>query len=155
MSLLVILLFANVVSGTVLPLENYRMESMEKNANVDANNSSSRMAVWADAAYHWSTKLKCADQNYLCEETCLMVKLTDKANFRIYGVEPIPERKFGIVFPDGDSRHKTFHDGILILDPFPVSRFGHPILVFYVDLNVKISQCENTTTKGFIVGKRV
>ncbi|KAL0985640.1 hypothetical protein UPYG_G00159820 [Umbra pygmaea] len=35
----------------------------------------------------------------------------------------------------------TAHDGVLVLDPSPGESFGHPVLLFYVDLNTTKKKC--------------
>lgn len=35
----------------------------------------------------------------------------------------------------------TAHDAVLVLDPSPGENFGHPVVLFYVDVNVTKKRC--------------
>lgn len=35
------------------------------------------------------------------------------------------------------------HDAVLVLDPSPGENFGHPVVLFYVDLNVTKKRCSH------------
>lgn len=49
------------------------------------------------------------------------------------------------VMPDNDAQLTGRpHDAFLVLDPFPAYKFGHPMFMFYVDLNVSVWKCEDT-----------
>lgn len=141
--ILLSIFFANSARALILP----------ENVLVDESFDDSKLiSVWAPNAYEWFMNVNCTEQSNLLEETCLLMKLTPKHHFRIYGVESQANRKFAAVFPDGENtKHKIFHDGVLVLDAFPSARFGHPILFFYVDLKSKKAECE--AVKGFLVGK--
>lgn len=41
-------------------------------------------------------------------------------------------------FPD-----PTAHDAVLVLDPSPGENFGHPVVLFYVDVNVTKKRCSH------------
>uniref|UniRef100_A0AAV2JZR4 Uncharacterized protein n=1 Tax=Knipowitschia caucasica TaxID=637954 RepID=A0AAV2JZR4_KNICA len=48
----------------------------------------------------------------------------------------------------GSHRHQAFpsstaHDAVLLLDPSPGENFGHPVVLFYVDLNVTKKRCSH------------
>lgn len=51
----------------------------------------------------------------------------------------------------GESQHRnqqlfpgsTAHDAVLVLDPSPGENFGHPVVLFYVDLNVTKKRCSH------------
>lgn len=45
-------------------------------------------------------------------------------------------------------RHQLFpgsmaHDAVLVLDPSPGENFGHPVVLFYVDVNVTKKRCSH------------
>lgn len=48
---------------------------------------------------------------------------------------------------DGTHRHpqsfsgSVAHDAVLVLDPSPGENFGHPVFLFYVDVNVTKKRC--------------
>nr|XP_033472076.1 uncharacterized protein si:ch211-67e16.11 [Epinephelus lanceolatus] len=50
---------------------------------------------------------------------------------------------------DGSHRHQqpfpgsTAHDAVLVLDPSPGENFGHPVVLFYVDVNVTKKRCSH------------
>lgn len=48
----------------------------------------------------------------------------------------------------GPHRHQSFsslvaHDAVLVLDPSPEENFGHPVVLFYVDMNVTKKRCSH------------
>lgn len=48
------------------------------------------------------------------------------------------------VLPDNEARLTSRpHDAFIVFDPFPAYKFGHPIYMFYVDLNVTTWKCED------------
>lgn len=97
-------------------------------------------------------KLNCTDTGILCGQECKFAQELKQRDFRIYATEPIHKKKYSAVFVEGDSyKNKTFHDSVLVLDPFPGARFGHPIVAFYVDTITNSSYCDSV--KGFMIGK--
>ena len=50
---------------------------------------------------------------------------------------------------EGPLRHQqplpgaTAHDAVLVLDPSPGENFGHPVVLFYVDVNVTKKRCSH------------
>ena len=50
---------------------------------------------------------------------------------------------------EGPHRHQqalpgfTAHDAVLVLDPSPGENFGHPVVLFYVDVNVTKKKCSH------------
>lgn len=43
------------------------------------------------------------------------------------------------------------HDAVLVLDPSPGENFGHPVVLFYVDVNVTKKRCSHLD--GIYLGK--
>ena len=41
----------------------------------------------------------------------------------------------------GGPRPTTAHDAVLLVDPSPGENFGHPVVLFYVDVNVTKKRC--------------
>jgi hypothetical protein len=111
-----------------------------------------RLRTWSEAAYKWIKKINCTDTGILCDRECRTAQELQQRDYRIYFAEPIPGKKYAAVFVEGDSyKHKHGHDSVLVLDPFPGARFGHPIVAFYVDINTNGSYCD--AAKGFMIGK--
>lgn len=58
---------------------------------------------------------------------------------------------------EGPHRHQqpfpgsTTHDAVLVLDPNPGENFGHPVVLFYVDVNVTKKRCSHLD--GIYLGK--
>lgn len=58
---------------------------------------------------------------------------------------------------EGPLRHQqsfpgsTAHDAVLVLDPSPGENFGHPVVLFYVDVNVTKKRC--THLDGIYLGE--
>lgn len=65
------------------------------------------------------------------------------------------------VLNGGESPHRhqqslqgsTGHDAVLVLDPSPGENFGHPVVLFYVDVNVTKKRCSHVD--GIYLGKSV
>ncbi|KAK6315493.1 hypothetical protein J4Q44_G00150220 [Coregonus suidteri] len=53
-----------------------------------------------------------------------------------YGTSSVPEDRHQDFFPGS-----TAHDAVLVLDPSPGESFGHPVVLFYVDLNTTKKKC--------------
>lgn len=54
----------------------------------------------------------------------------------------------------------TAHDAVLVLDPSPGENFGHPVFLFYVDVNVTKKRCSHVdgiylgeSAKDFLSGQ--
>lgn len=140
--------FLYFLSFTGLWLE---IRSRALDSVVNPTNGNDIITAWAEAGYDWWTRVNCANQSHFSEHTCRLVKTLEKKRFRIYSVKPMTENGYDVLFPDGDVRHKGNHSGILILDPFPAARFGHPFLVFLANAGHSVQQCDSK--KGFFVGK--
>lgn len=125
--------------------------SLSQNEDINEKDSVIAITRWSLAAYEWIINLNCSDQSYFTEETCLLAKENNQTNYRVYGSELVPGQKYGVVFPESESKYKHFHDGVLVLDPFPETSFGHPIAAFYVDINFNTSKCDSM--KGFFIGE--
>uniref|UniRef100_A0A3B4Z4L8 Si:ch211-67e16.11 n=1 Tax=Seriola lalandi dorsalis TaxID=1841481 RepID=A0A3B4Z4L8_SERLL len=64
-----------------------------------------------------------------------------------------PRAGFGVsqVLNGGEGPHRhqqpfpgsTAHDAVLVLDPSPGENFGHPVVLFYVDVNVTKKRCSH------------
>ncbi|XP_059199563.1 uncharacterized protein si:ch211-67e16.11 [Centropristis striata] len=62
-----------------------------------------------------------------------------------------PRGGFSQVLNGGDGPHRhqqsfpgsTAHDAVLVLDPSPGENFGHPVVLFYVDVNVTKKRCSH------------
>ncbi|XP_065206324.1 uncharacterized protein LOC135835819 [Planococcus citri] len=119
------------------------------NSSAEAPDPEIVIESWAEQAYNWFIGQNCSQINNTVQETCTSMKLVKKMNYRIYGTTPVLGQKFAAVYPDGDSKNKTYFDGVLVLDPFPEARFGHPILVFYVNIFNRSAGCDET--KGVLV----
>lgn len=72
-----------------------------------------------------------------------------------------PQGGFSVshVLNGGESPHRhqqpfpgsTAHDAVLVLDPSPGENFGHPVVLFYVDMNVTKKRCSHLD--GIYLGK--
>nr|XP_018909427.1 PREDICTED: uncharacterized protein LOC109038711 [Bemisia tabaci] len=102
---------------------------------------------WANGAYAWLKSQSCAEPVFADEKTCLDVTGRPKAEVRLYAAGPNSNGPLTAVFPDGEARHAGSHDAILVLDPYPNLRFGHFVLMFFVDFNTPNDKCaqENGT----------
>ncbi|KAK9505660.1 hypothetical protein O3M35_009658 [Rhynocoris fuscipes] len=91
------------------------------------------LKVWAEEALNW-----------LNEELCSSCGLPSSSNdYRLYAALPTNLGKLRPIAADASTRHAGIHDSILILDPKPNLRFGHPVFMFFIDLNITKVQCEN------------
>lgn len=76
------------------------------------------------------------------------------------GMLPPKQGAYGITSVLEDSRRHqdlfpgtTAHDAVLVLDPSPGESFGHPVVLFYVDLNTTKKKCGHMD--GIYLGKSV
>lgn len=155
MNTLAFLYFVNFVGASIIytNIEPTTKSCNNGNCSNNAKENRRKFQVWSEAAYQWIIQLNCTDSGILCGLECRVAKEQRRRDFRIYLTEPISGEKYSAVFLEGDStKHRTFHDSVLVLDPFPAARFGHPIVAFYIDTNTNETYCDSV--KGFMIGKR-
>lgn len=109
-----------------------------------------QILFWANGAYAWLKSQSCHDPIFTDEKTCLELIGKPKSEIRIYAAGPNPNGPLTVVFPDSETKHTGSHDAILVLDPYPNLRFGHFILMFFIDFNISTARCafENGTHFG-------
>ncbi|XP_067116996.1 uncharacterized protein si:ch211-67e16.11 [Osmerus mordax] len=74
------------------------------------------------------------------------------------GMTPSKQSGYGITSVLEDSRRNqdffpgsTAHDAVLVIDPSPGESFGHPVVLFYVDLNTTKKKCAHM--EGIYLGE--
>uniref|UniRef100_T1HSD8 Uncharacterized protein n=1 Tax=Rhodnius prolixus TaxID=13249 RepID=T1HSD8_RHOPR len=93
------------------------------------------LQLWTKVAFDW-----------LQQELCTTCSLPGSSNdVRLYAALPTHLGKLRPIAADSSTRHARIHDSILVLDPKPSLRFGHPVFMFFIDLNMTVDQC---TTSG-------
>ena len=151
----VFLFFLNVACGALIPAKTGRIVLRNVNPsdsrNITAAENRRRLKLWSDAAYERIRQENCTDSGIICGLPCEAAKNLSKQEYRVYAVEPISGEKYTAVFIENDYKYKSTHDNVLVLDPFPTARFGHPVVAFYIDTNTTSSYCDRV--KGFMVGK--
>ncbi len=107
---------------------------------------------WAMAVVNYFSDVDCTQQRLFTDETCRSVQTRYSLHFRVYAAGPKLGKKFCPIFPNGDLPYnKTFHDAVLVLDPYPTVRFGHPILAFNVDIMNSTSGCDEEAILGMLI----
>lgn len=76
---------------------------------------------------------------------CDQLTDTSAKDLRLYFGGLLPNNDTVVaVLPDNEARLTTKpHDAFIVFDPFPAYKFGHPIYMFYVDVNVTTWKCED------------
>ncbi|CAN9498587.1 unnamed protein product [Ophioblennius macclurei] len=110
---------------------------------------------------HWDLLDRCLRLASLSESECRRVTHLPNSAVTVYVSEPrgvtaatdkvvaiLPESPGGIStlregFGPPGSTPATAHDAVLVLDPSPGENFGHPVVLFYVDMNVTKRRCSH------------
>lgn len=84
---------------------------------------------------------------------CSEIADVSPKDVRLYFGGLLPDNNTVIaVMPDNDAKLQgREHHGFLVLDPFPAYKFGHPLFMFYLDVNVSVRDCE--THEGIFTGQ--
>ena len=53
------------------------------------------------------------------------------------------------VSPDKIKLVPTSYEAVLVLDPYPESSFGHPVLVFFIEVSISLADCDNNKKSTF------
>jgi len=115
---------------------------------------------WAEAARKWFFTAFSAAEGKEAEEVAAAFGLFNvdmaravarmpRNEVRIYAAVADEGDALNATLPDGRMSRSGAHHGVLLLDPFPAARFGHPVLLFFVDRAVGEKRCHT------IGGKRL
>ncbi|XP_059479076.1 uncharacterized protein LOC132198839 [Neocloeon triangulifer] len=115
---------------------------------------------WAEAARKWFFASFSAAEGKAAEdisaafglfnlEMARRVSRMPRAEMRVYAAVADDGDALNATLPDGRMSRSGSHHGVLLLDPFPAARFGHPVLMFFIDRGISEKRC-NT-----IGGKRL
>lgn len=107
--------------------------------------------VWADFAYDFIHTLNCNDAFFTTTKECKKLIAIPKSETALYWAPPTSLGRYKATLPDESLTRKTYHDSVVVVDPYPAANFGHLIVVFYVDLRVHRSQCKQRD--GVYLGK--
>ena len=55
------------------------------------------------------------------------------------------------VIPEESLLESGLHDGVVVLDPYPLSNYGHLVIVFFIDIRVSKYTCHEQG--GIYLGK--
>ncbi|CDQ89501.1 unnamed protein product [Oncorhynchus mykiss] len=135
-----------------------------------------RLDRWVKTGFQY-LKLNLCRRVSLSEGECKRLSHLQLSGVAVYVSEPNSEKVLAIL-PDSYSsgtlppkqggygmssvledsrRHHDFfpgstaHDAVLVLDPSPGESFGHPVVLFYVDLNTTKKKCAHMD--GIYLGK--
>ena len=96
---------------------------------------------YADAVYEFIHHLKCEEAFFTTNRVCKHLTTLKKSEANIYVAGPKHHTRYQAVLPDGGLSKAGSHDVVITLDPYPLTNFGHLVLVFFVDLNIPASIC--------------
>lgn len=54
------------------------------------------------------------------------------------------------VSPDKIKLVPTAYEAVLVIDPYPAASFGHPVLVFFIELSTSLADCASNRKSTFI-----
>ena len=104
-----------------------------------------REEKWADAAYRYISQINCMDASdafFTTKRECKDLVSTSRYRMNVYIASPSMFRqKYKAYLPDEPLTRSDSHDGVVVIDPFPLANFGHLVIVFYVDISVKHEDC--------------
>ncbi|KAF4533337.1 hypothetical protein B566_EDAN002734 [Ephemera danica] len=87
-------------------------------------------------------------------EVAREVSRLSRASIRVYAAVAAGEGEtLTATLPDGPMTRAGSHHGVLLLDPFPMARFGHPVLMFFVDLGISERRCNSLGGKRLESGE--
>lgn len=97
----------------------------------------------ADVAFTRLVMHNCYEQVESASK-CNEIADVSPKDVRLYFGGLLPDNQTVVaVMPDNDAVLTTReHHAFLVLDPFPAYKFGHPVFMFYVDVNVSVRDCE-------------
>jgi hypothetical protein len=117
---------------------------------------------WAEAARKWFFSAFSAAEGKTAEEVAAAFGLFNveiartiahmpRNELRIYAAVAEEGDALNATLPDGRMSRSGSHHGVLMLDPFPAARFGHPVLLFFVNEGVAEKRCN--TIGGRVLGE--
>lgn len=65
----------------------------------------------------------------------------DAMNVYIASAEKKSRGKLRAILPDKIKLVPTSYDAVLVVDPYPEASFGHPVLVFFIELSSSQNDC--------------
>ncbi|KAJ3592757.1 hypothetical protein NHX12_007884 [Muraenolepis orangiensis] len=107
-----------------------------------------RLERWVRSAVQYLKLQRCRRVvSFLAEGDCRRSAQLQLFTAAVYASEPVthlgaPDKVVALLPDSVDGpRPLAAHDAVLLVDPSPGESFGHPVLLFYVDLNVTKKRC--------------
>lgn len=110
----------------------------------------------------WNQLERCLRTSSLSEAECRQLSHLPMSSVAVYVSEPrTAAEKVVVILPDTSVplgykprgsymnagyqglSSSTAHDAVLLLDPSPGENFGHPVVLFYVDMNITKKRCSH------------
>lgn len=103
-----------------------------------------RQRSWSRAAFRFISTVSCRRATFTTSKECQRLAKVDLNSTNVYLAAPSSVRgKVNAVYPESSVQSDAeYHDGVLAIDPYPEANFGHLVIVFYIDLNLDRTECE-------------
>ena len=103
--------------------------------------ATAKQVRWAESAWHYLQTMDCSRSMFISERDCDTLPSLNRSQTNVYLADPLPFERYKIVVPDDNLATDDAHSAVLVIDPFPAADFGHLVVVFYIDLNIKKDWC--------------
>lgn len=103
-----------------------------------------RQRSWARAGFRFISTVSCRRSTFTTGKECQRLAKVDLNATAVYLAAPSSTGgKVNAVYPESSVQSDAeYHDGVLAVDPYPEANFGHLVIVFYIDLNLERTECE-------------
>jgi hypothetical protein len=148
------LLFLLIIAGDLVDARHPPPAQQEQRSR--GADETSLIHTWAEAARSWfiasvataEAGLSSRDPENVAlafglfsAEVAREISRLSRTAIRVYAAVAAEGETLTATLPDGPMARAGSHHGVLLLDPFPAARFGHPVLMFFVDLGISERRC--------------
>ena len=138
-------LLANVHFLVVWSVVQDRRDRQHLSSSEETNDlvpATAKQIRWAESAWQYLLSLDCTRTMFISERDCQALPLLNRSDVNVYIADSTQQLRFQVVLPDDNLATDDHHSAVLVIDPFPSASFGHLVHVFYIDLNIKKTWCE-------------
>lgn len=107
-----------------------------------SNTIKMNLSRWSTRALEYFKNMSCEHILVMSESECLKLRSIYSMKMTIYFAAPVEDNKLRILVPDKELVRFAPHGSVLVIDPYPGHKPGHPILVFFIDFGFNQIQCE-------------
>lgn len=130
------------------------------NRSQESRNASSRADwnAWVEAARIIINRIDCDNTSTNGiggrRDECQLMKTRPFSRMNLFVADSSPSYRLETILVDKYFKSSgAIHDAVLVIDPFPRSKVGHVLLVFFVDLNRNEKFCADIPKAVRAVGK--